>query len=132
MIGLFNRIVSFIDARLPIALANTRLGLVEGRPTLIALVGNHINSDTATWYLSVLVARDSDEVSASVNIQIDGNQIAVSADVSREAAVLWEASRTFATFDRSDEGALDALLSQFANAAPDLILSALGGISDTA
>jgi hypothetical protein len=78
-----------------------------------------------------LVARDSDEISASVNIHINGDQIAVSADVSHEAAVLWEASRTFSTFDRSDEVALDALLSHFANAAPDLIRSALGGISDT-
>ena len=105
--------------RLPVALENSRLRLIEGRPTLIALVGNHIKSDAATWYLSVLVARDSDEVTASVNIQVNGDQIAVGADVSREADVLWEVSRTFSAFDRSDEVALDVLLSDFANAAPD-------------
>jgi hypothetical protein len=129
MTGLFSRIVSFIDARLPFALENTRVGLLEGRPTLIALVGSHIKSETATWYLSVLVARDSDEVSASVNIQIERDQIVINADVSREAAVLWEASRTFSAFDRSDEVALDALLSDFANATPDLIVAGLD--SDT-
>jgi hypothetical protein len=78
-----------------------------------------------------LVARDSDEVSASVNIQKDGDQIAVSADVCREAAVLWSANRTFSAFNRSDELALDAVLSDFANAVPDLIVSGLDGISDT-
>jgi hypothetical protein len=37
----------------------------------------------------------------------------------------------FSAFNRSDELALDAVLSDFANAVPDLIVSGLDGISDT-
>jgi len=123
---IFNQIVHHIDRRLPEALEEARLALLQRKPHLIALVGKHIKPEAATWYLSVLVARDSDEISASVNIQTAPDRIDVSADVSHEATVLWEAHRTFSTFDHSDEQVLDSLLSDFGDSATDRIIIGLG------
>ena len=89
LIGVFTQVVAHIDARLPIPLENSRLGLLARDPTLIVLAGKDIKSEAASWYLSVLVSREGDEVSATVNVQARGDQIAVTADICREAAVLW-------------------------------------------
>jgi hypothetical protein len=66
-----------------------------------SLVGEHVGHSSATWYLSILLTKFGDEVSAAINLQSNGQYSCVlTADVCLGPRVVFEQDHLFEAQER--------------------------------
>jgi hypothetical protein len=105
--------------------SNTRTEFLALRPSLICSAGEYVRSAAGTWYLSVLVSSDSDEVSATVGAaNVDGHTT-VAADICIGAEVIFELKESLSGAKDEDLARLVRLLEQYLRSLPELLDAAL-------
>jgi hypothetical protein len=116
-------VIQAIRHRVPACFSGVRAQLVASSSDLICTVGESIRPIAGTWYLSVLVSADSDEVSATVDARdVDGGTT-VSADICIGARLILERKERLTCDD--DLVNLVRLLDQYLEVVPELIVSAV-------